>query len=135
MGPKKRTAQPLTAIAGAFLLAIVGLTVHAQQAAPPGAPQAPAANSAPAAAGRGGPGKMGRPNAGFNIPQSETPWSWDVVAMDDAVPTKAYATPKQPRKILVLCKAAGFVHSSIPLAAATMRELGDRTGAWSTTIT
>jgi uncharacterized protein len=55
--------------------------------------------------------------------------------MEDAAPTKAYATPKQPRKVLVLCKAAGFVHSSIPLAAATIKEMGDKTGAWSTTIT
>jgi uncharacterized protein len=140
MGSKKRIAQPVTAISGAFLLAIVGYTVHAQEAAPPAPPQAaaaPPANGAPGASGRGrvGGGKMGRPAAGFNIPQSETPWSWDVVAMEDAVPTKAYATPKQARKILVLCKAAGFVHSSIPLAAATIKELGDRTGAWSTTIT
>ena len=112
MGSKKKIAQPLIAISAGFLLAIVGYTVHAQEAA-----------------------KTGRPAAGFNIPQSETPWSWDVVAMDDAAPTKAYATPKQARKILVLCKAAGFVHSSIPLAAATIKELGDRTRAWSTTIT
>jgi len=134
---KKRIASPLTAISAALLLGIVGFTVLAQEAAPPAPPQAAAANGAPGAPGRGsgGRGKMGRPAAGFNIPQSETPWSWDVVAMEDAVPTKAYATPKQARKILVLCKAAGFVHSSIPLAAATIKELGDRTGAWSTTIT
>jgi uncharacterized protein len=137
MGSKKRTAQPLTAISGALLLAIAGYTAPAQEAAPPAPPQAAAAGGAPGAPGRGrgGRGQMGRPAAGFNIPQSETPWSWDVVAMQDALPTKAYATPKQARKILVLCKAAGFVHSSIPLAAATVKELGDRTGAWSTTIT
>lgn len=136
MGSKERIAQRLTAISGALLLAIFGFRVHAQEAAPPAPPQA-TANGAPGAPGRGrgGRGEMGRPAAGFYIPQSKTPWSWDVVAMEDAVPTKAYATPKQARKILVLCKAAGFVHSSIPLAAATMKELGDRTGAWSTTIT
>lgn len=55
--------------------------------------------------------------------------------MEDALPSKAYATPKEPRKILVLCMAKGFVHSNIPLAAQTLKELGDKTGAWSTTIT
>ncbi|MDE3178709.1 MAG: ThuA domain-containing protein [Acidobacteriota bacterium] len=140
MGSKKRIAQPLTAISGALLLAIVGYTVHALEAAPPTPPQAAtatAANGAPGAPGlgRGECSKTGRPAAGFYIPQSKTPWCWDVVAMDDAVPTKAYATPKKARKILVLCKAAGFVHSSIPLAAAAIKEIGDRTGAWSTTIT
>jgi type 1 glutamine amidotransferase len=137
MRSKEKIAQRLTAIAGALLLAIFGFRVHAAEAAPAAPPQTAAANGAPGAPGRGrgGRGQMGRPPAGFNIPQSETPWSWDVIAMEDAVPTKAYATPKQARKILVLCKAAGFVHSAIPLAAATMKELGDRTGAWSTTIT
>jgi type 1 glutamine amidotransferase len=46
-------------------------------------------------------------------------------------PTK----PKQARKVLVLGKAAGFVHSSIPLAARTIDELGKKTGAWTTTTT
>jgi hypothetical protein len=54
--------------------------------------------------------------------------------MTAALPDKALARPKQPRKVLVLCKAAGFVHSSIPLAAATVEALGQKTGAWSTTI-
>lgn len=143
MGSKKRIAQFLTAIVAAFLLATVGYTgytIHVLEAAPPASPRAAAAqaaNSVPGAPGlgRGECSKTGRPSANFYIPQSKTPWCWDVVAMDDAVPTKAYATPKKPRKILVLCKAVGFVHSSIPLAAATVKELGDRTGAWSTTIT
>ena len=52
-----------------------------------------------------------------------------------ALPDKAPATPRQARKVLVLGKAAGFVHSSIPLAARTVEELGKKTGAWSTTIT
>ena len=28
--------------------------------------------------------------------------------MEDSIPTKASAVPKKPRKVLVLCKAAGF---------------------------
>jgi hypothetical protein len=37
--------------------------------------------------------------------------------------------------VLVLARAAGFVHSSIPLASRTIEALGMNTGAWSTTIT
>ena len=67
--------------------------------------------------------------------QNQTPNPNDVQAMMAALPDKAPATPRQPRKVLVLGKAAGFVHSSIPLAARTVDELGKKTGAWSTTIT
>jgi type 1 glutamine amidotransferase len=67
--------------------------------------------------------------------QNQTPNPADVQAMMAALPDKAPATPRQPRKVLVLGKAAGFVHSSIPLAARTVEELGKKTGAWSTTIT
>ena len=59
----------------------------------------------------------------------------DVTAMMAALPDSAPVKPKQPRKVLVLAKAAGFVHSSIPLAARTIEEIGKKTGAWSTTIT
>ena len=52
-----------------------------------------------------------------------------------ALPEKAPATPKQPRKVLVLARAAGYVHSSIPLAARTVEEMGKKTRAWTTTIT
>jgi type 1 glutamine amidotransferase len=36
--------------------------------------------------------------------------------------------------VLVLAKASGFVHSSIPLAARTIEEMGKKTGAWSATV-
>ena len=52
-----------------------------------------------------------------------------------ALPAKAPAAPKQARKVLVLSKAGGFVHSSIPLAGRTIEEMGKKTGAWTTTIT
>src|ERR1700752_5104370 len=78
---------------------------------------------APPAGGRGAP------------PQNQTPRPEDVTAMIAALPDQAPAKPKQPRKVLVLGKAAGFVHSSIPLAARTIEEIGKKTGAWSTTIT
>ena len=67
--------------------------------------------------------------------QPQTPNPEHVLAMMAALPAKAPAKAKQPRKVLVLSKAAGFVHSSIPLAGVTIQELGKKTGAWSTTIT
>jgi type 1 glutamine amidotransferase len=59
----------------------------------------------------------------------------DLMQMMSALPETAPATPKQPRKVLVLARAAGFVHSSIPLAARTIEALGQKTGAWATVIT
>jgi type 1 glutamine amidotransferase len=67
--------------------------------------------------------------------QIQKPQLEDYVAMLDNLPSKAYAKPKKARKILVLAHASGFVHSSIPLAAETVKALGEKTGAWSTTIT
>ncbi len=52
-----------------------------------------------------------------------------------ALPETAPARPTRPRKVLVLARAAGYVHSSIPLAVRTVEELGLRTGAWATTAT
>ncbi|MET0556063.1 MAG: ThuA domain-containing protein [Vicinamibacteria bacterium] len=68
-------------------------------------------------------------------PQNQTPKPEDVAAMIAALPDKAPATPQKPRRVLVLGRAAGFVHSSIPLAARTIEEMGKKTGAWTTTIT
>ena len=68
-------------------------------------------------------------------PQNQTPNPADVEKMMAALPDKAPAKPKQPRKVLVLAKANGFVHSCIPLAAKTVEALGVKTGAWTTTVT
>lgn len=67
-------------------------------------------------------------------PQSKTPKPEDQQKMEAALPESAPAKPAKPRKVLVLCKAAGFVHSSIPLAAKTVEELGTKTGAWTTDV-
>jgi len=58
----------------------------------------------------------------------------DVEKMMAALPDTAPAKPQRPRNILVLGKAAGFVHSSIPLAAKFVEAAGTKTGAWKTTI-
>lgn len=68
-------------------------------------------------------------------PQKQTANPADIVAMMGVLPEKAYATPKSVRRVLVLGKAAGWVHTSIPLAAKMVEYLGDKTGAWMTTIT
>jgi type 1 glutamine amidotransferase len=78
------------------------------------------------------PGAFGGGRGGA---QNQTPQPQHVDAMLAALPAAAPAKPKQPRRVLVLGKAAGFVHSSIPLAGRTIEELGKKTGAWTTTIT
>ena len=70
-----------------------------------------------------------------SLAQNQTPKQTDVDAMMAVLPTSAPARPLQPRRILVLCKAQGFVHSSIPLAAKMVEALGAKTGAWTTVIT
>ncbi len=81
-----------------------------------GPPQAPAQSG-------------GRPSA-----QPQVAKVVDLMQMMAALPESAPVTPKQPRKVLVLAKAAGYVHSSIPLATRTIEALGQKTGAWTTVI-
>ena len=59
----------------------------------------------------------------------------DVDKMMAALPAKAIAKPARPRKVLVLASTRGFVHSSIPLAAKMIEEMGKKTGAWTATTT
>jgi type 1 glutamine amidotransferase len=59
----------------------------------------------------------------------------DISAMMAALPDKPFATPQSLRHVLVSCRAAGWVHTSIPLAAKMVEYLGDKTGAWMTDIT
>jgi type 1 glutamine amidotransferase len=66
--------------------------------------------------------------------QPQTPKPEDVTKVMASLPAKAMATPAKPRKVLVLAKARGFVHSCIPLAAKTIEEMGKKTGAWATTV-
>ena len=97
---------------------------------------APAPGAA-AGRGRGGSGAESTAQGGGRGPaaQPQVARVTDLLQMMSAVPESAPATPKQPRTVLVLAKAAGFVHSSIPLAARTIEALGQKTGAWNTVIT
>lgn len=59
----------------------------------------------------------------------------DVRRMIAALPATAPAKPERPRRILVLGTSRGFQHSSIPLAATMVEEMGKKTGAWTTDVT
>jgi type 1 glutamine amidotransferase len=72
--------------------------------------------------------------SGATRPQPQNPKPEDLARMMGALPAKASAKPAQPRKVLVLAKANGFIHTCIPLAAKTVEALGTKTGAWSTSI-
>jgi len=76
-------------------------------------------------------------SGGFSrgCPQKQFANPSDISAMMAALPDKPMATPQSLRHVLVLCKAAGWVHTSIPLASKMVEYLGDKTGAWMTTIT
>jgi hypothetical protein len=76
-------------------------------------------------------------SGGFSrgCPQKQFANPADISAMMAALPDKPYATPQSLRHVLVLCRAVGWVHTSIPLAAKMVEYLGDKTGAWMTTVT
>ena len=58
----------------------------------------------------------------------------DVQEMLKALPSAAPAKPVRPRRVLVLADSPGFTHSSIPLAARMVDELGRKTAVWTTTV-
>jgi uncharacterized protein len=76
-------------------------------------------------------------SGGFSTgcPQKQFANPADISAMMAALPEKPYATPQSLRHVLVLARAVGWVHTSIPLATKMVEYLGDKTGAWMTTIT
>ena len=76
-----------------------------------------------------------QPTCGGRSSNPQTACPEDVEKMMAALPDKAPAKPAKPRQVLVLAKAAGFVHSSIPLAAKTVEEMGRKTGAYTATTT
>ncbi|HEX4170248.1 MAG TPA: ThuA domain-containing protein, partial [Bryobacteraceae bacterium] len=76
-------------------------------------------------------------SGGFShgCPQKQFANPSDISGMMAALPDKPLAVPQGLRHVLVLCRANGWVHTSIPLAAKMVEYLGDKTGAWMTTIT
>ena len=106
-----------TANAGSVTAAQLATAVTAALPAAPPAPQA-----------------QGDPCGGRSS-NPRVPCAADVEKMKAALPTKAFAKSSKPHKILVLGHASGFVHSSIPLAAATVDEMGKKLGTWTTVTT
>lgn len=106
----------------------------------------PVAAGGPPAAGRGGAGGRGPAApfvAGATTPtlndacggrsqQPTVPCPSDVEQMMKILPSTAPAKPVKARKVLIFSRipSAGFQHSSIPLAAKAVEELGKKTGAW-----
>jgi len=80
----------------------------------------------------------GAPTPGLNDPcggrsqQPTVPCPSDVEQMMKILPSAAPAKPLKARKVLIFSRipSAGFQHSSIPLAAKAVEELGKKTGAW-----
>jgi type 1 glutamine amidotransferase len=101
-----------------------GSLTQAQLAAGLAAAMPPPVNAGPPPDGCGG--RSANP---------QVPCPADVDKMMAALPDTAPAKPLKARKILVLGRAAGFVHSSIPLAAKFVEAAGTKTKAWTTTIT
>jgi type 1 glutamine amidotransferase len=119
-------------VAGGCAVALVATTVvFAQAPAPAGGGaqvgQAPGAPAGPGRGGRaGGPAGQGRAGGAGRAagPQNQVAAPIDVAQMISALPKIAPATPKANRRVLVLSRAGGFVHSSIPIAARTIEALG-----------
>jgi type 1 glutamine amidotransferase len=49
-----------------------------------------------------------------------------------SIPPKPRATPKKPRKLLVMESLEGMSHNTIPLTNIMIEEMGKKTGAWTT---
>jgi len=94
-----------------------------------------AAQQAPPAsrASRGGSPAAVEPCGGRSA-QPQVPCAADVAKMMDVLPARAPAVPKRARRVLVYGHAAGYQHSSIPLAARMVDEMGKKTSAWSTDV-
>src|SRR5262249_7981690 len=108
-------------------------------------PPPPAGGAAGGGRGAGGGGGRGATEVvagastpGFNDPRGgrspkpPEPCADHVTAMMAALPAAAPARPARPHKVLIFSRipSAGFQHSSIPLAAKTIEEMGKKTGAW-----
>ena len=114
-----------------FACSLLVATMAAQQPVPPQPPTLPPPQTVPQPPAQA----PAQPTCGGRSSNPRTACPGDVEKMMAALPDKAPAKPARPRKVLVLARAAGFVHSSIPLAAKTIEEMGAKTGAWAATTT
>jgi type 1 glutamine amidotransferase len=52
--------------------------------------------------------------------------------IDAAIPNKPIASPKRPRKLLVIESLEGMSHNTIPHTNVMIQRMGEKTGAWTT---
>lgn len=124
----KRRSVGIALAAAALAVALV--PARAQQAPATAAPQAPPA------AGRGGGGLNDACGGRSQNPREACPNDVTrMIATLGLLPDKPPAVPQKPRKVLIWSRlpSAGFQHSSIPLAARMIEEMGKKTGAWTST--
>jgi uncharacterized protein len=67
---------------------------------------------------------------GQDVPGRQDRFAEMVEKVAAALPTEAPVKPKQPRKLLVYSRTAGFRHSSIPIAIRSLTMIGEKTGAY-----
>jgi type 1 glutamine amidotransferase len=101
-----------------------------------GQTQGSAVQSQPAAGQTQGPAVQPQPAAGQPQParrrREVTPEERAMI--EAALPAKALATPRQPRKLLVFDRQVNYGgHASIPYANLAMQLMGERTGAFTAT--
>ena len=133
-GPRKLLKEVGAIVIGVLIAgpALAQGVAARPSAAPPTAPSTAAIPNGPP----GQPPPTGyRPQSVVDGVQVETPYFQDTLAVLDNLPRSAPARPKKARKVLVFCNARGYAHSVIPLTAFAIKGLGDKTGAWATTIT
>ena len=58
----------------------------------------------------------------------------EIKAITDAMPDKAPAKPRKPRKVLVYSKCGGFYHGSIPYGNKAFEIMGKKTGAFEAVV-
>ena len=92
-------------------------------------------NAARTGGGRGGMRTGGRGGMGFGQQQQQRgPTEEEIKKMEDAMPTEAVVKPEKPRKLLVIDKVGGFYHDSIPYWNKALEIMGEKTGAFSVTV-
>lgn len=58
----------------------------------------------------------------------------NIERVEQALPEQAPAKPAKPRKLLVFYRTEGFVHGSIPTGNYALKRLGEKTGAYTATL-
>ncbi len=147
MSPK---SMKFAGVCAAVLMLSASVAGAQAPAGPPAGPPAAGAPGAPGAAARPRPPGLVLPDAPGGVKPSPsspgmrqgstagvpnlTPQYEDVWATIDALPDAVAAKPKKARRVLVYSKPGGFVHSSIPLTAWTIKLMGEKNGGWATDI-